>query len=47
MLRYGISSGSEMFQKCMSKLLKGLEGVECKIDDVLVHAPIIELRDYR
>ena len=41
---YGISSGSEMFQKCMSRIL---EGVECNIDDVLVHAPIIELHDYR
>ena len=33
-----------MFQKCMSRIL---EGVECNIDDVLVHAPIIELHDYR
>ena len=24
-----------------------LEGVECNIDDVLVHAPTIELHDYR
>ena len=44
MLPYGISSGSEMFQKCMSRIL---EGVECNIDDILVHAPIIELHDYR
>ena len=46
-LPYGISSGSEKFQKCMSRILEGLEGVECNIDDVLVHAPIIELHDYR
>ena len=32
------------FQKCMSRIL---EGVECNIDDVLVHAPTIELHDYR
>ena len=31
----------------MSRILEGLEGVECSIDDVLVHAPIIELHDYR
>ena len=31
----------------MSRILEGLEGVECNIDDVLVHAPIIELHDYR
>ena len=46
-LPYGISSGSEKFQKCMSRILKGVEGVECNIDDVLVHAPTIELHDYR
>ena len=38
-LPYGISSGSEKFQKCMSRILKGLEGVECNIDDVLCHGP--------
>ena len=32
------------FQKCMSRIL---EGVECNIDDVLVHVPTIELHDYR
>ena len=36
-LPYGISSGSEKFQKSMSEVLQGLEGVECSIDDVLVH----------
>ena len=46
-LPYGISSGSEKFQKCMRRILEGLEGVECNIDDVLVHAPTIELHDYR
>ena len=32
-LPYGISSGSEKFQKCMSRILEGLEGVECNIDE--------------
>ena len=32
------------FQKCVSRIL---EGLECNIDDVLVHAPTIELHDYR
>ena len=36
-----------MFQKGTTRTLEGLEGVECNIDDVLVHAPIIELHDYR
>ena len=31
----------------MSRILEGLEGVECNIDDVLLHVPIIELCDYR
>ena len=46
-LPYGISSGSEKFQKCISIILEGLEGVECNIDDVLVHAPNRELHDCR
>ena len=36
-LPFGISSGSEKFQKTMNQILLGLEGVECNIDDVLVH----------
>ena len=31
----------------MSRILEGLEGVECNIDDVLVHAPTHELHDGR
>ena len=36
-LAFGISSGSEKFQKNMSQILQGLDGVERNIDDVLVH----------
>ena len=46
-LPYGISSGSEKFRKSMSRILEGLEGVECNIDDVLVHATTQELHDSR
>ena len=35
-LPFGISSAPELFQKRMSKVLAGLEGVVCQIDDVLV-----------
>ena len=35
-LPFGISSGSEKFQN-MGQILQGLDGVECNIDDVLVH----------
>ena len=35
-LPFGISSAPEHFQKRMSKILAGLEGVVCQMDDVLV-----------
>ena len=47
MLPYCISAGSKKFQKCMSRILEGLDGVECNIDDVLVHAPTRELHNKR
>ena len=46
-LPYGISSGSEKFQKCISRILEGLNGAECNIDDVPVHAPTRELHNKR
>ena len=33
---FGISSAPEHFQKRMSRILEGLEGVVCQIDDILV-----------
>ena len=36
-LLFGISSAPEHFQKRMSKILDGLQGVVCQIDDVLVY----------
>ena len=36
-LPFGISSAPEHFQKRMSRVLEGLEGVVCQMDDVLVH----------
>ena len=35
-LPFGISSAPELFQRRMNKILNGLEGVVCLIDDVLV-----------
>lgn len=35
-LPFGISSAPELFQKRMNKVLEGLEGVVCHMDDVLV-----------
>ena len=45
-LAFGISSGSEKFQKCMCQILEGLDG-ECNIDDVLVHGATQEEHDRR
>ena len=36
-LPFGISSAPELFQHRMNRILKGLDGVLCHMDDVLVH----------
>ena len=46
-LPYGISIGSGRFQKVMEETLEGLEGVECQIDDVLVHSESQQIHDER
>ena len=46
-LPFGISSAPELFQKRMSKLLEGLEGVVCHMDDVLVVGRDQEQHDTR
>ena len=46
-LPYGISTGSEQFQKVMMEKLEGLEGVECHIDDILVHGENQDQHDQR
>ena len=34
---FGITSAPEHFQRCMSEVLQGLEGVVCLIDDILIY----------
>ena len=34
----GLNSASEVFQRSMSLLLLGLDGVICHMDDILIHA---------
>ena len=36
-LPFGISSATELFQKRMNKILEGIEGVICLVDDVLIY----------
>lgn len=46
-LCFGISSAPEHFQKRMSQLLEGLDGVVCQMDDILVHAETQAQHDTR
>ena len=46
-LPFGITSAPEHFQKQMSKVLAGLEGALCLIDDILVYAKTQEEHDIR
>ena len=36
-LPYGISTGSEQLQKCISDILERIEGAECQVDHIIVH----------
>lgn len=46
-LPFGISSAPELFQHWMSRILDGLEGVMCLIDDVLLFGKSQEEHDAR
>ena len=46
-LPFGITSAPEYFQKRMSEILQGIEGVVCLIDDVLVYGRTQEAHDKR
>ena len=46
-LPFGITSAPEHFQKRMSDILAGLEGVVCMIDDILIHGSTQEEHDQR
>eukprot|EP00795_Rhopilema_esculentum_P001596 gene1596-16053_t len=46
-LPYGISTGSEQFQRCMGEKLEGLEGVEVLTDDIIVHRANQQQHDQR
>ena len=46
-LPFGISSAPEIFQRKMSALLDGMNGVEVIMDDILVHGRSIEEHDGR
>ena len=46
-LPFGISSAPEIYQREMQKVLEGLEGVVCQMDDVLICGENAEIHDKR
>ena len=44
-LPFGICSAPEIFQRMMSEVLEGMDGVVCHMDDILVHAKSDENHD--
>ena len=46
-LPFGITSAPEIFQRTMSGILEGLEGVICHMDDVLIHGATVAEHDNR
>ena len=46
-LPFGISSAPEHFQRTMSGILTGLQGVVCQMDDILVYGSTQEEHDHR
>ena len=46
-LPFGISSGPELYQRVISRILEGLEGVVCLMDDIVVFADNQQLHDAR
>ena len=46
-LPFGICSAQEVFQKRMSKILEGIDGVVCQVDDVLIYGKTDEEHDAR
>lgn len=42
---YGLSSAPAAFQKMMTKILSGLKGVKCYLDDVIIYGPSQEEHD--
>lgn len=44
---FGISSASKHFQKRMCEILTGLEGILCRMDNVLIYASSQEEHDQR
>ena len=46
-LPFGISSAPEIFSRAMTRILEGIPGVICHMDDILVHGPDMSTHDDR
>ncbi len=44
-LPFGIATAPEVYQKTMETILRGVEGVICYFDDILIHAETMESHD--
>ena len=46
-LPFGICSAPEIFQREMQKILRGVDGIVCQMDDILVHGSDLKQHDRR
>jgi len=46
-LPFGLASAPEVFQQAINSLLEGLNGVECSMDDILIHASTKDILETR
>ena len=46
-LPFGISSAPEVFQRTMTEMLEGLDGIVCHMDDILIHGKDVQEHDSR
>ncbi|KAL7856478.1 hypothetical protein SRHO_G00153770 [Serrasalmus rhombeus] len=44
---YGLASAPSAFQRMMSQILDGLDGVQCYLDDIIIHADTPETHERR
>ena len=42
---FGLSSAPSAFQRLMASILAGLDGVQCYLDDIIIHGDTLEAHD--
>ena len=46
-LPFGINTAGDIFNEAIQELFGDLDGIQCVVDDILVHAPSVEEHDHR